>query len=54
MPSMRSGNDTEPRLQPVLGKGALDPGTVARTLKARAAAALDSSPISGHSLKREA
>ncbi len=55
VPPTRLEGGAGPRPQPVLGQRAIDPGTVARILKGRAAAAgFDPSLISGHSLKRGA
>ena len=55
VPSTRLGGGAGPRPQPVLGQEALDPGTMARILKGRAAGAgFDPRLISGHSFKRGA
>ena len=50
-----AGPGTRPLPCPVVGTQAIDPGTVARIVKARAAAAgLDPQALGGHSLKRSA
>ena len=50
-----AGPGTRPLPCPVVGTQAIDPGTVARIVKARAAAAgFDPQAFGGHSLKRSA
>ena len=49
-----AGPGTRPLPCPVVGTQAIDPGTVARIVEARAAAGFDPQALCGHSLKRGA